>query len=1228
MHNTYPLTHAQRGVFTECMRYPESVHYGLPVIVSMPKTVDSDRLTKCMEQMVNTFTNYNIQLVWENGEIRQCLRENRDFHVKRITCSNSDVEKYRDELIRPFDIFNEQLIRIMLLETEDSFVALLNFHHLCADGITLAHYAQTLSELYNNGTTPVEKFSIFDYALEQEAYDASPDHEKSAEFYKNRFAGRQYNPFPTKQPASPEGHALLECIDIPRNLVDDFCKENGVRPNFLLEASYNITLSAYVRTDSVSYLTLQHGRYSRPARGAHGMFISTIPVCIDIDANVKVIDFVRQFKAEMFNTVRNANYSLMDFFQLTGELPDTMYAYQGPDMKEKFVCEGKEYPIRQIRIGDNTTATFSVVVYEMDDSYQLRIECSDAYLDSKSLRSFGQSMKSCLENMVENPDASLSDVQFIGSSERNRLVHTTASLPLNTEPAYVPEAILRNATATPEKTAVVAYNTSLTYAELASQVRNVACHLINNGIVPGDFVAVQTGREAEFIVAALGIMMAGAAYLPVDPSYPADRIEFMLSDSNARLTLTTDIVKQWTSEDCPDVVLPTVDSSSAAYMIYTSGSTGTPKGVVISHVAFASFVASITQVLNITSSDRISCHSSFSFDASVEDLYPVLAAGGTLCLVPEELRRDIPGLAAWLRENNVSGGNYTTRFGQMLLASEDLPTLRYLVLGGEKMTVWPERNRGIDVFNTYGPTECTVDATYYLLTPSTDLADIPIGRPMPGVSALVCDHHGRLMPFEAEGELCLSGKQLADGYWQRPEKTDEVFRTLADGERIYRTGDIVRWDNANSPQLVYIRRDDGQVKFNGYRMELSDIETQLVNLPAITEAKVLVRKQGRMDILCAYFVATEQLNVADVREALSQVLPQYMIPSVFLQLDVMPVNAVGKLDASRLPEPVVSSRVKKTEADADAMPRNEYESALLKIAQQVTGRDDILVTDNVHDLGITSMQLIQMAVEASKCGLNVKMESASFLSTIRDLANAHTPMLSCWVNENLSGDVDVVISGTTSATQIRSYAEHLNRPVLLFMPLSDDFDGTLVELCKLYADTITEQLKGRNVNSFIGHSFGGEIAYRLAQFWQEQNGMTRDVILLDTTLQLPDISDFTEAEEMKQIMDKMSPSDRLFWDEYIKKAKLTSRLHDASRLKGYSGSLALYNALRRQDMFLGVVPYLKGMMSEEEVAQWSEFITKQAQMNADNWRAVHPSINVIDIEAGHFELLQLTDNKS
>ena len=329
----------------------------------------------------------------------------------------------------------------------------------------------------------------------------------------------------------------------------------------------------------------------------------------------------------------------------------------------------------------------------------------------------------------------------------------------------------------PSKIAVADENSEMTYSELDKLSDKIAAYLLNEGVKENEFVAVRLGRVKEFIATVLGIQKIGAAYVPIDADYPADRVNYMMEDSEAKITITEELLQKISASDTQEEkFVRHAKPENFAYMIYTSGSTGKPKGVVIQHKALLNFVHCIKNCFGLTEKSRISCHPNFAFDASVEDLFPPLTVGGTVFIVPEDARRDIFEMRNFISKHKINGGTYSTRFGQLLTDENYSLDVDYIVLGGEAMTTIPNV-RG-KVFNAYGSTEFTVDATYFEVTKNKNYNPIPIGRPLDNCSAFIVGKKNELLPLGEVGELCLAGPQMSAGYWKRPELTAEKVSTL------------------------------------------------------------------------------------------------------------------------------------------------------------------------------------------------------------------------------------------------------------------------------------------------------------------------------------------------------------------------------------------------------------------------------------------------------------------
>ena len=493
-----------------------------------------------------------------------------------------------------------------------------------------------------------------------------------------------------------------------------------------------------------------------------------------------------------------------------------------------------------------------------------------------------------------------------------------------------PSLFSAQASKTPRHIAVVDDTVSYTYEEVEKRSNAFARYLAGKGVRAGEFVCISMPNSADFVVCAIGIEKAGAAYVPVDPEYPEERKQFMQEDCEAKIIVTEDTLSEcdWSNDSALDQSTP----AGIAYMIYTSGSTGKPKGVMIPHSAKSAFVQFIAAEWGHDESSRICCHSSFSFDASVEDLYPVLTVGGTLYVVPQSARKDLSLLHDYIVSNGITGGCYTTQLGQMLLQMyPDLP-VKYLVVGGEKMTSAPACQ--CRLINTYGPTEFTVDATFFDVEAGKEYKNIPIGRPLYNQCALVLDTYGHLVPQGVSGELCMSGSQMAAGYWKREELTAEKFASvpaLADGTPVYHTGDLVRYNEDG--QIEYLGRIDSQVKLRGFRIELGEIETLIASYPGVTMESVQVQEVGGVQHLCAYYTADKAIDESAMRAYLSESLTDYMVPTAYIQLEEMPLTPNGKVDTKALPLPEIK-------AEERVAPATDTERELFRITAELLRHED------------------------------------------------------------------------------------------------------------------------------------------------------------------------------------------------------------------------------------------------------------------------------------------------
>ncbi|HEV2735073.1 MAG TPA: non-ribosomal peptide synthetase, partial [Longimicrobiaceae bacterium] len=519
---------------------------------------------------------------------------------------------------------------------------------------------------------------------------------------------------------------------------------------------------------------------------------------------------------------------------------------------------------------------------------------------------------------------------------------------------------------------------ALTWAELAGRAHRLANHLRRRGVRPEARVAVCMERGAEAVVAQLGILAAGAAYVPLDPAYPPERIAYVVGDAGAPLLLTQArllgrlaelpvatlaLDTAWPrieAEESAEAPESGVGAGNLAYVIYTSGSTGRPKGVLVTHAGLLNLVGWHAREFGDGPGDRMTQLAGPGFDATVWETWPFLAAGSELHVVPEEVRAAPAALRDWLLASGITVAFLPTPLAEAALALE-WPAdarLRTLHTGGDTLHLRPRPGLPFTLVNDYGPTECTVIAAAGAVEPSDGSERVPgIGRPVDNLAAYVLDAAMQPVPPGVPGELFLSGASLARGYLGRPDLTAEKWLpdpfSEVPGARMYRTADRVRW--RADGELEFMERVDRQVKVRGFRIETGEVEAVMAEHPAVREAVVEVRGEARERRLVGYVVAAPDapLDAAELRRHLGERLPDYMVPSAFVFLEALPVTPNGKTDRAALPEP-------RREADDHAEPRNEVEDAVAAVWREVLGLERVGVHDNFFELGGHSLLLAQV----------------------------------------------------------------------------------------------------------------------------------------------------------------------------------------------------------------------------------------------------------------------------
>ena len=993
----YPMTESVRALFLDWEAQPEAIQYNVPR-VSILHHVDVARLQTALVATINAHPFLKMRFAENDGEIMMQRRDESEVSVPVIELDQSaePTKDFFQGKIRPFDLLHDDLYRIEIYRHAGTAYLFTDFHHTVLDGTSLQIFLSDVARSYNGESLGDEPFTAFDHAVEEG--DLTSEDKLAAEdaYFDKLFSGKDVTVYPYSELSDLElenrgivpagsADAVREIgtmrhafVDLDGDEIREFCRVHGVTESNYFLTTTMMALSRLTGQKSVVLTANTNGRSAAHLQQAVGMFVTSLPLVLDeVDPSAPLSETVKAVQRQTQETYSLDYYPFLRLANRYGMRSEIVFLYQGGINDAEHTLGGEKYDGYMLTL-DSAKDPLTIEPFPNDKGgYTMLLEYDGSLYNKTDMTRLAKALTTFAAEAVRHND-DIRGIPLLSQAEAVAMLSLSKGreMPVVGNSTF-PSLFSAQASKTPRHIAVVDDTVSYTYSEVEKRSNAFARYLAGKGVRAGEFVCISMPNSADFVVCAIGIEKAGAAYVPVDPEYPEERKQFMQEDCEAKIIVTEDTLSEcdWSNDSALDQSTP----AGIAYMIYTSGSTGKPKGVMIPHSAKSAFVQFIAAEWGHDESSRICCHSSFSFDASVEDLYPVLTVGGTLYVVPQSARKDLSLLHDYIVSNGITGGCYTTQLGQMLLQMyPDLP-VKYLVVGGEKMTSAPACQ--CRLINTYGPTEFTVDATFFDVEAGKEYKNIPIGRPLYNQCALVLDAYGHLVPQGVSGELCMSGSQMAAGYWKREELTAEKFASvpaLADGTPVYHTGDLVRYNEDG--QIEYLGRIDSQVKLRGFRIELGEIETLIASYPGVTMESVQVQEVGGVQHLCAYYTADKAIDESAMRAYLSESLTDYMVPTAYIQLDEMPLTPNGKVDTKALPLPEIK-------AEERVAPATDTERELFRITAELLRHEDFGVTSNLISMGLTSLSAMRLAMTITQ-QMGVQISTKDILSdpTLRSVA--------------------------------------------------------------------------------------------------------------------------------------------------------------------------------------------------------------------------------------------------
>ncbi|MCR5650212.1 MAG: amino acid adenylation domain-containing protein [Lachnospiraceae bacterium] len=963
----YPVTENQRGIIIDWEQNPETTQYNTATVIAF-EGVPGNSLAEAAKAVVNAHAYLKTVFVYANDDVMQKRSDEDEAQVNVQILDRAPDKDFFKSRIRPFNLFTDRLYRIEIYTCGNDSWLFTDVHHTIFDGLSRSVLIGDIRRFLDGEEVPAETVTAYDFALYEDTLKKSPEYEEAGKYFDELMDS--VDTAVLQDSAAPDGTAEgVVKLCIPGNDINSFCRSSKVTQGSFFEAAFAQCLRRITRQNKPFYVTISSGRgASKELMDSIGMFVKTLPVAAPDEENMTCKDYVRAMHRQLQESYARDFYPYTELVARHDLRAQMMFAYQGgiEDDRTGYFAEPET---------DEVMFPLSVDIMTEGDDYVVVAEYDGRRYNSADVESFARALKNVSLGLTK--EEYVRDVSLVGEDELEELFALSEGerFDYDTSETWV-DLFAAQAAKTPDRTAVAADNGSYTYAELNRQSDILAVSLIEAGVLPDDFVAVRLDRVKEFHLAVLAIHKAGAAYMPIDLDYPEERAEYMLSDSGAKLLLTEEKLKEMMEGRQEKLGFKHLCRPDRhAYMIYTSGSTGKPKGVVIPQRALTSYVHCVARYFKLTEESRIAVHANFAFDSAGEDLYGALIVGGSVYIVPEYARRDIGKMREYLDRNHITGGSFSTQFGQLLGMNEPLD-MDYVSIGGEAMTSIPQC-RGL-VINSYGPTEFTVDGAYYELEKGREYRTIPIGRPLDNCAAYILDAHQKLLPRGFVGELCLSGPQLSEGYWNRPDLTEKAFKEvrLSDEKtvKVYRTGDLARYNEEG--QLEYSGRIDFQVKLRGFRIELGEIESRAGQYSGIKYVAAAVKKE---QIVLYYSVSDgAEIDKAKLNDFLKEALAEYMVPTVYMPLAVMPMTVNGKIDRKALPDPEKRERV-------IDKPENELQRTLCGLFEKVLDLDEIGINENFFELGCNSLKAAKVLMSAKLIDLPIEYQNIFDAATISAL---------------------------------------------------------------------------------------------------------------------------------------------------------------------------------------------------------------------------------------------------
>ena len=1022
----YRLTETQKNIYLRELAHPNTSINIVSFTSVIDKEVDIDICKKVLNKIIECNDILRSRIIKTENGIFQKIADYTFVDIPVLDCSQKTKEEVFKEIDKntyiPFSPFeNNQLFDFKIYKLANNHIVInYKFHHIIADGWTTKVIFKQFNTFYYfiSHNLDIANFppSYLDYINTEKEYFSSETFTKDKAYWENYIKDipemLSFKENILKKGSSTVRYTDELSLDFS-NSINEFCKAHKITPYVFFIALHAIYLYKVSGKEDFMIGTPLLNRRNRNEKNTAGMFVATVPLRFRINRDTKISELFTSIHNDTYSALKHQRYPYSELLDYAKEkegyesnLFDTIISFQNVNQDMDYV----DYPVNNfwnLTYDQQSSFEFHITDHNNSGRYRLSLDFAKGVVSQDEAKLVYNRFIEMMNFIMSHEDTNIADIKYIPEDELNTIFNVFNGKYLYKPTKTLIELLEEQADKTPDKVALKFKDDELTFREFKQKIYNTACYFRSKGVTNNSRVALLIHRSMEMVVAMFAVLKCGAHYLPIDPYWPDDRVKYIIQDSNSKfLVANGQYVNTFKdSAICIDVnpilSLPDVkenvkfeyDLNSIAYILYTSGTTGKPKGILISNYNVVHLLFSTRNRIVQTEDDVWTLFHTYTFDFTTWEIYASLLFGGKLVIVPKETTLNPKDFLQLLIKEQVTILNQTPAFFYKLMEEEkaeniepDKLKIRAILAGGEAVYAkpfkyWHQKYPNTILIDVYGPTESTAFATMCRIT-EEDLKnnETYIGYPLQNYHIYILDKNGEILPIGCDGEICIAGGGLCQGYLNKPDLTAEKFAYNDNvKEVIYKSGDLGYY--ATDGRIGYIGRNDNQVKIRGFRVEIGEIEKEILECGDISKTVVMPVDNKNMTKSLVGFIETSRPNyVPEVISKLKEKLTPYMIPKLY-QFESFPLNDSGKINRKMLLEKIKNL----TENKEIILPKNDLQKEIYDIICGLLNRTDISIDDDFFDdLGLDSLNIMELSIKLSK--YNLEIQDINNNSNIESLA--------------------------------------------------------------------------------------------------------------------------------------------------------------------------------------------------------------------------------------------------